>query len=76
MATEIIKCPRCGRLVAQDDPLIAQARSGEGDSSQYIECECGAKVTFWSITAQIREQNTRWYQFKHWVRSIFNKRTA
>ena len=73
MATETIKCPNCGKVVSPDDPLIALARSGEGESTQHITCECGEEITFWGITAQLREQNTRWHRFVSWVRSIFNR---
>jgi hypothetical protein len=76
MATQVIKCKQCGKVVAADEPLIALARSGQGDSSQFITCECGEKITFWGITAQIREQNKPWYKFIHWVQRMFNKQVT
>jgi len=76
MATQIIKCQHCGKVVPADDPLIALARSGKGESSQHITCECGEEITFWGITAQLREQNTRWHRFVGWVQGIFHRQAA
>jgi len=76
MKTEIIKCQHCGKVVAADEPLIALARSGKGDSSQFITCECGEKITFWGITAQLRNQNKLWYKLSAWFQGLFHKQAA
>lgn len=76
MATEIIKCQHCGKVVAADAPLIALARSGKGKSSQFITCECGEKITFWNITAQLREQNKPWHKLIVWFQGLFNRQAA
>ena len=60
-----ITCPHCGKTYT-DDPLIAAAVTGEGDASQFIMCECGERITFWGITAQLREQNTFSQRLRDW----------
>lgn len=68
-----IKCKHCGKVVAADDPLIAAARNGEGESSQFITCECGQRISFWDVTAQIRDQNKPLQKIIDWVQSLFKE---
>ncbi len=65
-----ITCPQCGKTIA-DDPLIAAAVTGEGLTSQFITCECGGKITFWAVTAQLREQKKLGRRLNRWFRGIF-----
>lgn len=67
-----ITCPSCGKIIV-DDPLIATAVTGEGQTSEYILCECGERITFWAITAQLREQKTIGHRISNWFRSLFKK---
>lgn len=65
-----ITCPQCGRIIA-DDPLIALAVSGEGKASQFIKCECGNQISFWAVTAQLRDQKKFGQRISTWFRSLF-----
>lgn len=67
-----VTCPKCGREIV-DDPLIHAAISGEGQTSQFINCECGHKLTFWAITAQLREQVTFGQKVKNWFKGRSKK---
>jgi hypothetical protein len=52
-----ITCPHCGKTYT-DYPLITDTITGEGDASRFMMCECGARLTFWAITTQLREQKS------------------
>ena len=67
-----VTCPECGRIIA-NDPLIALAVSGEGQASQFIKCECGNQISFWAVTAQLREQKKFSRRVGDWFRAIFTK---
>ena len=68
-----ITCPHCGRIIA-DDPLIAAAVTGKGEASQAITCECGETISFWAITAQLREQKKLGLRIRNWFRALFKGR--
>jgi len=68
-----ITCPHCGKTYT-DDPLIADAVTGEGDAARFITCECGQRITFWAITAQLREQKKPGLRFRNWVKALFKGR--
>jgi len=67
-----VVCPKCNKPVT-DTALISDALKGEGSASQSITCECGERITYWQITAQLRSQKTNGFRFKNWVRSLFIK---
>ncbi len=67
-----VTCPQCGRMIT-DDPLIALAVSGEGKASQFIKCECGNQISFWAVTAQLRNQKKMGPRLSAWFRSLFKK---
>ena len=66
-----ITCSECGRIIADDHPLIALAVSGEGQASQFIKCECGNQISFWAVTAQLREQKKLGQRILNWFQAIF-----
>ena len=67
-----VTCPQCGKIIA-DDPLIALAVSGKGEASQFIKCKCGNQISFWAITAQLRDQKKFSRRVGDWFRAIFTK---
>lgn len=69
-----VVCPKCKKPVT-DTALIRDALNGEGSASQSITCDCGERITYWQITAQLRSHKTNGYRFKNWIRSLFLKRT-
>jgi hypothetical protein len=68
-----ITCPQCGKIIT-DDPLIALAVTGKGQASQFIKCECGNQISFWAVTAQLREQKKFGRRVGNWFRSLFKGR--
>jgi hypothetical protein len=66
-----IVCPHCKKTISNNS-IIEEAAKGEGSDSQSIICDCGERITYWQITAQLREQKTVGRKFKNWVRSIFH----
>ena len=65
-------CPKCGNII-KNAPLTALAETGEGETAQFITCECGEKITFWAITAQLREQKKFSAKFRTWLKTIFKR---
>jgi hypothetical protein len=68
MGAQIV-CPNC-KKVFSDNPVIEDASKGEGSAQQFITCDCGERITYWQITAQIREQNSISRRFKKWIQSL------
>ena len=66
-----ITCAKCGRTI-MNNPLIDAAAKGEDHSlgSQYVICECGERISFWMITAQLREQKKPVARFLKWFHSL------
>ena len=72
METQItyqITCPHCKKTIS-NDPLIVSAAKGEDMGSHSIVCECGEKITFWAITAQLRDQKKPVARLLSWFRSF------
>jgi hypothetical protein len=53
----LITCPNCQRKITRD-PIIEDAAKGLGSDNRFILCECGERITYWQITAQLRNQKT------------------
>ena len=52
-----ITCPNCKKIVT--DPLVDAAANGEDSrDADFITCECGQRLTYWAIVAQLRGQKT------------------
>ena len=66
-----IVCPNCNQTIS-NNPLIDAAARKEGSGNRSISCECGERITFWSITAQLRKQNSRGQRFQNWIQNLFN----
>ena len=68
-----IFCPKCGEPVLNTS-IIDDAGKGEGSAAQSIICECGERITYWQITAQLRNQKTFGYRFQNWIRTLSSSR--
>jgi len=70
METQII-CPECKRTIL-NNPVVEAAAKGENHAmgSEFIVCECGERISFWAITAQLRDQKKPIGKFKNWFRSF------
>lgn len=53
----IIICPNCDRTIS-NDPLIEAAANEENLGASFLTCECGERISFWAISAQLRDQKT------------------
>jgi hypothetical protein len=52
-----ITCPNCQRKITRN-PVIEDAAKGKGSDNQFLICECGERISYWQITAQLRKQKT------------------
>lgn len=68
METQIV-CPNCKKTISNKS-IIDDAVNGEGSDTQSINCECGERITYWNIRAQLRDQNTIGRRFKNWIQSL------
>ncbi len=68
METYIV-CPNCKKTIS-NNPIIDSAAKGEDRGASSIICECGEKISFWAITAQLRDQKTPGARLLRWLRSL------
>jgi hypothetical protein len=64
-----IVCPHCKKSISNNS-IIEDAAKGAGSDRQSIICDCGEKITYWQITAQLRDQKKLGRRFQNWVRAI------
>ena len=66
-----ITCPACKRTIS-NDPVLDSAASGADHKmgSQFVTCQCGERISFWAITAQLRDQKKPVARILHWFRSF------
>ena len=64
-----VTCPHCKRTIS-NDPIIDDAATGAGSAARSITCECGERISYWAITAQLRKQKTVGSRFQKWFRSF------
>jgi hypothetical protein len=72
MGNQIV-CPNCKKIISNNS-IIDDALKGKGSNTQSIVCDCGEKITYWQITAQLRDQKTSGKRFQNWVQTIFRRR--
>lgn len=68
-----IVCPNCKKTISHNATIDAAAK-GQSSSLRAIMCDCGERITFWQITAQLRDQKKLGYKIKAWVRSFSTNR--
>ena len=66
-----ITCPACKRTIT-NNPVVDSAARGEDHTmgSEYVICECGERISFWAITAQLRDQQKPVEKVLNWFRSF------
>ena len=64
-----IVCPNCKKSIS-NNLIIDDAVKGEGSNTQSIYCDCGERITYWQITAQLRGQKTFGWKFQNWLRTL------
>jgi hypothetical protein len=67
-----IVCPNCGKTIPHN-AMVEDAIKGEGSDTQSMSCECGERITYWNMKAQLRGQKTLGWRFQNWVRSLSHK---
>lgn len=67
---EHIVCPNCNRVITNKS-IISEAAKGEGSAEQSLTCDCGERLSYWQITAQLRNQKTTVNKLKTWARTLF-----
>jgi hypothetical protein len=65
----LIVCPHCLKTIS-NNPIVEDAATGQGDDTRSIICDCGERITYWQVTAQLRKQHTLGRRFETWVRSL------
>ena len=62
-----ITCPACKRTITHN-PVVDSAAKGEAQvpGSEYVICECGERISYWAITAQLREQKKPVAKLLNW----------
>ena len=66
-----ITCPACKRTISNNLVVDSAARGEEHTmGSEYVICECGERISFWAITAQLRDQQKPVERFLNWVHSF------
>jgi len=68
-----ITCPHCKKTIV-NNALVDSADKGSGHGVDYIICECGERITYWAITAQLREQKTLGRRFQNWLKTFSKAR--
>lgn len=66
-------CPNCGKVLTNNS-MIEEAARGEGSDTQSMNCECGERITYWNITAQMRDQKTFGSRFRNWLQTLMHSR--
>jgi hypothetical protein len=66
-----ITCPQCQRIIT-NNPVVDSAAKGEDHTfgSEYVICECGERISFWTITALLRDQKKPVAKLLNWFRSF------
>jgi hypothetical protein len=64
-----IVCPHCKKTISNNS-VIEDAAKGTGSDTQSILCDCGEKITYWQITAQLRDQKRIGRRLQNWIRTF------
>ncbi len=67
-----ISCPHCHKAISNNS-VIDSAAKQEGSDKQFLVCECGERITYWQITAQLRDQKKISIKVINWFKSLFER---
>ncbi len=68
MVNQIV-CSHCKKTITNNS-VIEDAAKGTGKDTQSIVCDCGERITYWQITAQLRNQQKIGSRFQNWIQSL------
>jgi hypothetical protein len=69
MMDNLIVCPHCKKTISHN-PIIEDAAKGEGSDTQSYICDCGERITYWQITAQLRNQKKFGRRLQNWIGAL------
>lgn len=69
-----IVCPQCKKVYTNNQIVDTAAKGEGGTNTASIMCECGERITYWQISAQLRNQKTYGSRFQNWFRNLFHSR--
>ena len=64
-----VTCPNCKKTIS-NEPIIEAAAKKDYSESRSITCDCGERITYWNITAQLRKQKTMGARIRAWLHPI------
>jgi hypothetical protein len=64
-----IVCPNCKKTI-MNNVIVEEAAKGQGSAERSVTCDCGESISYWRITAQLREQKSFSNRFLHWMRDL------
>ena len=73
MENQII-CPKCKKTIT-NDLIIEDAAKGEGSHTRSITCDCGENITYWQVTAQLRDQNKLGRRIRKWFDGLSKRQS-
>lgn len=68
----MITCPNCQRKIT-GDPIIEDAANGSGSDNRFIICECGERLSYWQITALLRNQKKAGTKIHGWFQGLLKR---
>jgi hypothetical protein len=69
-----IVCPHCRKTIA-NNAMIDDVIKGQGSTTRSMMCDCGERITYWQMTAQLRDQKTAGFRFQNWLRSLMHSQS-
>lgn len=69
-----IVCPKCKKTIGIS-ALISDEAKGQGSYSRHLLCDCGEKISYWGIAAQLQDHKKMSWKFQNWIRSLSHSRT-
>lgn len=74
MGNQIV-CPHCKKTI-ENNPVIEDASTGAGSDTQSVICDCGERITYWQITAQLRNQKKLGHRFQTWIKTLAHSQVS
>lgn len=71
-----IICPNCKHKLS--NAVVESAAKGMDHvmGTEFVDCECGERITFWAITKQLSDQKSFSSKFRNWFQTTFKGKAA
>lgn len=70
-----IVCPKCEKTIAISD-IIGDEAKGPGSFSRHLMCDCGERISYWGIAAQLYDHKRLSWKFQNWLRSLSHNQSS